>query len=176
MLANDHIAGRDHRFFVERIGVMPHVSRQERRTNRTAMNPVAIGLRSRRFARMKAKSGLGHFQHPYRWRQNMIQCLRPVFGGNAGCSLKGRDLGQRMNPGIGAARSLGQYIFATQTSNSRSQCALNGREPGLHLPASKLGAVIRKDQFEIAHALFRVPHGPIVIRVFIGFKWHRHEI
>jgi hypothetical protein len=40
---------------------------------------------------------------------------------------------------------------------------LNGSPAGLHLPAGKIGAVIRKDQSEITHILFRVLSCPNII-------------
>ncbi len=61
-----------------------------------------------------------------------------------------------MHARIGAAGTLGQYIFPAQPSNGRGQRALHRRPAGLHLPAGEIGAVIRKDQSEIAHILFRV--------------------
>ena len=73
------------------------------------------------------------------------------FERNGRGGLKGRNLRQCVHSGVGTARSLRQYIFAAQPSNSRGERALHGRPAGLHLPARKIGSIIRKDEFEVPH-------------------------
>ncbi len=146
---------------------MPHIARQKRRTDCSAVHAIAISLGSRRLARVELGRGLGHLQHPDRSRQNMVQRRHPVFERNRRRGPKARDLGQRVHTRIGPARPLGQHIFPAQASNSRGQRALQGRPAGLHLPACELGAVIRKDESEIAHVVFRVLSCP---SIFVGIR------
>src|SRR5208282_5498891 len=77
----------------------------------------------------------------------------PVLWRNRRRGRKARHLGQRVHARIGPAGALGQYIFPAQPSNGRGQRALHGRPAGLHLPAGEVCAIVRKDQFEIAHVL-----------------------
>ncbi len=165
MFAHDHASGRNHRRLLQRIRVMPHIPRQKRRTDRGAIHAIAIGFGARRLAGVKLGRGLGHLQHAYRRRQNVVQGARPIFSRNRGRSTETGRLGQRVHARVGAAGALRQHMFPAQACNRRGQRALHGRPSGLHLPAEEVRAIVRKDEFEIAHVLFRVLSCP---RIAIG--------
>ncbi len=117
VFADDHAGGCDHRRFLQRIRIMPHIARQKRRADRTSVNAVAIRLGARRLARVEFGRGLGRLEHTDRRRQNVIERPDPVFRGNGRRGLKTRHLGQRVHARVGAAGALGQYIFRAQSSN-----------------------------------------------------------
>jgi len=83
-----------------------------------------------------------------------------------GVCAEGSYLSEGMHSGIGAARALRQYFFAGEPSNRGGEGALDCRQSGLHLPAGKLGSVIREDHFEIAHQGSRVLQRRAVIYMF----------
>ena len=58
---------------------------------------------------------------------------------------------ERVNSGIGTSGALRRDVFAGQPSNSGRQGALNGRQPGLDLPAGEVGAVVGEDEFKVSH-------------------------
>src|SRR5712692_8429009 len=57
-----------------------------------------------------------------------------------------------MNPRVGPARALREYVFTGNASNSRGQSALDGRLVRLDLPTRKAGAIISQYQLDITHA------------------------
>src|SRR3974390_1091689 len=74
-----------------------------------------------------------------------------------------------MNSRGGSSRTLRQYLFPGNPSNSRGQCALNRDRVGLNLPTGKIRPVVGENHFEIAHAaIFRVPSPRCVIEWLSG--------
>src|SRR5208283_2297838 len=135
---------------------MPHIPRQKRRAYLCAVNAIAICLPARRLTRVEFRRNLGHLQHSNRSRKNIVQSPHPVLGRDRGCGRETRNLRQRVHAGVGAAGTLGQYIFSTQSSNGRGKRALDRCPAGLHLPSGKIGAIIREDQSEITHVAYRI--------------------
>src|SRR3954447_24453646 len=140
-----------HRNFVQRVRIMPHISRQERRTNVAAINSVAVRLRPGRLPGMEVRRDLGSFEYAYRCRQNVVQRDHQILGWDWRVSGKTCDLTKGMHPSIGASRALGQHFLACNASNGRDQRPLDGGRLGLNLPSGEIRAVISQDQFEIAH-------------------------
>jgi hypothetical protein len=140
-----------HRNFVQRVRIMPHISRQERRTNVATKNSVAVRLRSGRLPGMKVWRDVGSLEYAYRRRQNVIQRNHQIVGRDGRRSGKSCDLAQGMHPGIGASRTLRKNFLACYSSNGRGQGALDRGRLGLNLPSGEIRAVIGQDQFEIAH-------------------------
>src|SRR5207245_8407995 len=54
-------------------------------------------------------------------------------------------------PGIGPSRTLRQYFFAGNTSNSRGEPALDAGRLRLNLPTAEISPVVGQNEFEITH-------------------------
>ena len=112
---------------------------------------------------MKIRRHLGNLEDTHRGRQNIIHRLLKILRRDGRLRDKCHNLRQCVHSRIGAPRSLRQYLFSGDASNRRGQCPLHGHRVGLHLPTCEIRSVIRKDHFEIAHAIFRVLcHVPII--------------
>ena len=149
---------------------MPHIAREKWRADRAAIHPIAIGLAASGMARMELGGHLRNLQHPHRGRQNVVQRLQEIFRGDGRLRDKCHDLRERVHSRVGSARPLRQYLFAGNASNGRGKCALHGARVGLHLPSGEFRPVIGEDQFEISHAIFRVPRAVRIIQSFFGLN------
>ena len=87
---------------------------------------------------MKPMRRLVRLEHTNGWRQHVIQCLHQIFRWNRRFSRETSHLSQGVHTRIGPARTLWQYFFRSDPSNSRGQCALNGGSIWLHLPPGEL--------------------------------------
>ena len=114
----------------------------ERRHDLLAMNPVLVCLRHRIVAGMEARMSLLHRQHAHRRRQQPVDRLPQVKLGNRILQTESSHLRQRMHAGVGAARTSHVHRLAFDSGDDLFECALDCREPGLHLPAVEIGAVI----------------------------------
>jgi len=74
--------------------------------------------------------------------ERAVEGAEEVFGGDCGFQLEGCDLGEGMDAGVGAARTLREDGFAGQVAKRGRKGALNGREVGLDLPAVEGRAVV----------------------------------
>ncbi len=61
-----------------------------------------------------------------------------------------RNLGEGVDSGVGPPRALRQDLFAGKPFEAIGQRSLHRRQSGLHLPAVKLGTVVRQSDFQIA--------------------------
>src|SRR6185437_4197316 len=80
-----------------------------------------------------------------------------VRGGNRRLDGAGSYLGQGMDPGVGAARTLRQQSLPGDSLNRTAEQALHRNQARLHLPAVKIKAVIRQRDFQIARHWFMKP-------------------
>lgn len=156
VFADDEGGGGGEGGLVERIGVMPAVTGEEGRTNIAAEDAIGIGFGAGGFAGVKFRGDGTGFKDADGGREEVVEGARPVFTGDGGGGREAGDLGKGMDAGVGAAGALGEYVFAGQASNGRSECALDGGAAGLDLPPGEVRAVVGKDQSEIGHVLFRV--------------------
>ena len=77
-----------------------------------------------------------------------------------------------MHARVGAARALRQYFFSTQPSNGRGERALHRDSVGLYLPAGEFGAVVRKSESEISHAVSGAAGSGVIVLLT---KYRRHH-
>ena len=145
---SDHEASRSlHCIRIKWIRIVPHVARQEGRTDGAAIHAITVGFRMGGLARMKLRRRLGGLEHANARRQNIVESLHQIlrryrrFGGKRG------HLGESVNPGVGAPGTLRQNLFAGHSSNSRGQCALDCGSIRLHLPSGKFRAVVGQNEF-----------------------------
>ena len=75
-----------------------------------------------------------------------------VGGGNGAGGLKGCDLGEGVNAGVGASGALGQELFSGEALDGFGESSLDGGLAGLDLPAVKGGAVVGEGEFESARS------------------------
>src|SRR6266567_4216664 len=100
MLSLDQRRRFRHSIFVQRVGVMPDVPRQEWQADRLAKNTVTVSLGPRGLARMEIRRHFARIEHPNRCRQNVIQGNDEVGTWDDRIRLKCRYLGQRMYSGV----------------------------------------------------------------------------
>ncbi len=117
VLAHHHVSSCNHYRFFQRIWIMPHIPRQKRWADGSAVNAIAISFGARRLARVELGRGLDHLQHANRSRKNVVERPPPVLNWNGGSGRKTSHLGQRVHARIRAAGTLRQYVFSTQPSN-----------------------------------------------------------
>src|SRR5215469_12517267 len=130
---------------------MPDIAGEKGRTDSAAIDAVAIGFRARRLAGMEAGRDFVAGENPNRGRQNVIERKRQIRGWNHRIGGKRRHLFEGVHARIRPSRALRQYVFAGDSSNSRTERALNAGCIGLDLPATEVGAVVGQGQFQIAH-------------------------
>ena len=63
----------------------------------------------------------------------------------------GGYLSESMDSRVGAARPLGQGGFAGDVVNGAGECALNGGEIGLDLPAVVGGSIVSESELPVGH-------------------------
>ena len=97
---------------IERIRKVPHVSRQEGRADRIAIDPITVGLGARRLAGMKSFVHFSHVKNSDGGWQNVVKSLRKILRGHGARSRKRCHLRKGMHSGIGSSRSLRQDIFS----------------------------------------------------------------
>ena len=156
MLALNRARGFLHRRFVERIRIMPHITRQERGADRRAQNSIAISFSARRLARVKVG------RRPRSPRARGSRAAECHSTRAASFPPGSRTRSQNSRPGQARARPhrCGPSLEAVHFRRSNVQWLRRARPgpsaAGLHLPAGKIGAIIRKNQSEITHVLFRI--------------------
>ncbi len=64
---------------------------------------------------------------------------------------EGGDLAEGVNASVGAARALGKDGFACDTVDCLGECALNGRQVGLNLPAVVGCSVVGEGGLPVRH-------------------------
>lgn len=62
---------------------------------------------------------------------------------------EGGYLGERVDPGVGAAGALGENGFAGDAMDGFGECALDGGEVGLNLPAVIGGSIVGEDELPV---------------------------
>src|SRR6266850_8503155 len=98
--------------------IVPNVSSKKRRTDWAAQHAIAVSFCASRFAGVKFRWRFGHLQHTNGRGQNVIQRFDQVLRGDWRLCGKAGDLGQGMDARVGTSRTLGQYFFAGESSNS----------------------------------------------------------
>ncbi len=78
-----------------------------------------------------------------------VECAEEVFGGDVGVEREGGDLGEGVDPGVGAARALREDGLSGEMVDCGGECALDGGVVGLHLPAVVEGAVVAEGELEV---------------------------
>ncbi len=66
---------------------------------------------------------------------------------------EGGDLGEGVDAGVGAAGALGEDGFAGDAVDCLGECALDGGQAGLNLPAVVGGSVVGEDGLPVRHGL-----------------------
>ena len=107
MLADYCFRGSPHRFFIEQVRIVPYIASEEWRANGPSIHAVTIRFRVSRLARVKFWRSSACLQHANGSRQNIVQRFDQIFRRDARSSRKSRDLGQRMDAGVGPPRALG---------------------------------------------------------------------
>ena len=74
-----------------------------------------------------------------------------IGGGDGDGERKGGNLREGVNAGVGAAGTLGENGFAGDAMDGLGECALDGGEVGLHLPAVVGGSVVGEDELPVRH-------------------------
>src|SRR5215813_7115003 len=115
--ADDQRCPARHGLFIQRIRIVPYVSSQEWRTNRPAIDPVAICFRLSGMAGMKLRGHLANREHSYRSRKYVVQSLHKILSRDGRLRDKCHNLSQGMNSRVSATGALGQYFFARKPSN-----------------------------------------------------------
>ena len=150
VLSGDERGGLLHGGFVEWIGMVGDVAGEKWRNDIAAPDAVVIALGAGRVAGMEA---FGHFldgEDADGGGETVIEHDAEVGGGNGAGGLKGRDLGERVDSGVGASGALGQKLLSGEALDGGGQGALDGRLAGLDLPAVEGRAVIGESEFESA--------------------------
>lgn len=86
----------------------------------------------------------------YGWWKNVVKRGSQIGFWNGGLQPHGSDLPERMNPGVGAARTLRQHILSCEPIEAVGESALQGLQAGLNLPPVKLRPVIGQRDFQSA--------------------------
>jgi hypothetical protein len=100
---------------------------------------------------MKPIPRLMRLEHTNGRRQHIIQHPHQIFRWNRRFSCETCHLSQGVHTCIGPTRTLWQYFFRGNPSNSRGQCALDGGSIRLYLPPGEFRAIIGEYQLDIAH-------------------------
>jgi hypothetical protein len=74
-----------------------------------------------------------------------------VGGGDGRGEGEAGDLGEGVDTGVGAAGALREDAFAGGAVDGVGECALDGGECGLDLPAAVGCAVVGEDELEVGH-------------------------
>ena len=147
MLAGDEGGGLLHGVFIERIGVVGDVAGEEGRNDVAAPDAVVIALGAGGVAGVEI---VGHFfdgEDSDGGGKTVVEHDADVGGGNGAGGVKGCDLGERVDAGIGASRALGQELFSGEALDGVGESSLDGGLAGLDLPAVEGGAVVGEGEF-----------------------------
>ena len=148
VLAHNERGGLLHGVFIERIGMVRDIAREERRYDIAAPDTVVIRLAARRVAGMKIGAHLLDGEDADRGRQAVVEDDTKIGRWDGARSLKGGDLGESVHSGVGASRALGQQPLAGEAFDGLGQRSLNGGLAGLHLPAVVGGTIVGESEFE----------------------------
>jgi hypothetical protein len=87
-----------------------------------------------------------------RGRQKSVEGTLQFFRGELRLRFETCDLAERVDAGVCSAGAVNGYLFLSDFAEYIGDCALNGGDAGLDLPAVECGAVISKGQFDVTHA------------------------
>ena len=87
------------------------------------------------------------------WGKGAVEGAMKVGRGDGDGEREGRDLGEGVDPGVGAAGALGEDGFAGNAVDGVGEGALDGGEVGLNLPSVVGGSVVGEDDLPVRHGM-----------------------
>ena len=136
----------------KRIGVVGDVAGEKGRNDIAAPDAVVIALGAGGVAGMEAFRHFIDGEDANGGGKPVVEHDAEVCGRNGAGGLKGCDLGEGVNAGVGASGALGQKLLSGEALDGVGQSALDGGLAGLNLPAVEGRAVIGEREFESAGA------------------------
>ncbi len=87
-------------------------------------------------------------------RESVVEGAVEIGGGDGDGEGEGGYLGEGVDTGVGASGALGKYVFAGDAVDGLCECALDGGELGLDLPAVVGGSVVAEDDLPVRHGSY----------------------
>src|SRR5271157_6394548 len=129
----------------------------KRQADFAAVNAILVSFRLGLESRMEIGIDLLGREHADGGRQQAVDGAAQVVRGDGVLETERRHLIERVHAGVGAARPGHVHRGAFDCGENFFERALNGREPGLHLPAVKRRAVVGQMEADAAHQFGREP-------------------
>ena len=139
-----------HGVLIQGIGVVSDVTGKKGRNYVAAPDAVVIALGEGGVAGVEFRGHLIGGEDADGGGKTVIEDDAEVCDRNGAGGLKGRDLGEGMDAGVGASGALGQKLLSGEALDGLRQGTLDGGLAGLDLPAVKGGAIIGEGEFESA--------------------------
>ena len=151
MLAGEEGGSSDHGRFVERVGVVVDIAPEKRGADFFSPDPVLIGLGYGLEARMEVWGALFDPCDSNVVREEAVQCLAQVAGGNRVSEVESGTNGESVDARVSAAAAVDLDSFAFDLREGGLDGALDGGQAGLDLPAVIGGAVVRNEDAQTPH-------------------------
>ena len=119
-----------------------HIAALERRADGGAQYAVFVSLRGCVEARVEIFGRLNRRENANVAREQPVHCFLEIRRGDRIFQGERGDLSQRVNTGVGAARSGDVHRLAFDSRDDFFEDALDGRKAGLDLPAVEIGSVV----------------------------------
>ena len=172
VLPGNERSGLLHGNFIERIRMVSDVAGKEWRNYVSTPDSIVVGFGAGGVAGVEVVRHFFDRQHANGGGKPVIEHDAKVGGGNAARGLKGGDLREGVDSGIGASGTLREQTLRGETLNGVGERALNCGLAGLDLPSVEGGAVIGESEFESSwrHGRWAVP-----CRVKGGEFWEQSQ-
>jgi hypothetical protein len=151
MLAFEFSCGLGHGSLIKSPRIVQRPAVLKRRQHAPAIDPVAVGFSLCLPARVKFRTHFFGGNHPDCRRQQRVQGALKFRCRQRGLRLEMGHLPKCVNPGIGAACALDQYLLLGDLAGRVDERALNRSNAGLQLPAMKFRPVVCNGELDVAH-------------------------
>jgi len=136
--------------------MMMQIALVEGRADFAAPDAVLVRFGGGMEARMEVAYGFGEFEDADGGRKHVIRGTHEVCGGNRVSQRESGGLGQGVDTGVGTAGTGDFDGAAFDIAQDGFECALDGGQTGLDLPAMKVRAIIGDSRAKAARWAFHV--------------------
>lgn len=122
--------------------MMMHVAALERQADLTAYNSVLVGLGGGVITRMEIESSLANVEDANVWGKKSVHGPAKIVGRNRVRDIESRYLTERVDSGVGAARTHHMNPSSLDTRENLLENALNRGQTRLDLPTVVRSSVV----------------------------------